>query len=82
MDLPDLKKLNKIIALCRKQGVETIDLNGIKITLGSPPVKAKNTKALKIESNVKDQEQAFQADGWDDLSEEDRLLWSSSGNAS
>ncbi len=33
MNLPDLKKLKAIIALCRKSGVETIEIEGIKITL-------------------------------------------------
>lgn len=33
MDLPDLKQLDKVIALCRKRGVKSIKIDNVEITL-------------------------------------------------
>jgi hypothetical protein len=35
----DLKKLSKLIALCRKTGVESLRVGDIELTLGSAPLK-------------------------------------------
>ncbi len=43
MDLPDLKKLNKLVALCRKQGIKVFELGEMKITLtDDAPQRARN----------------------------------------
>lgn len=33
MNLPDLKQLNKLIQLCRKQGVKVIKIDNMELTL-------------------------------------------------
>lgn len=33
----DLKQLSKVIDLCRKKGVDSIEFDGIKVTLGNQP---------------------------------------------
>jgi len=49
MDLPDLKKLKGIIALCRKTGVKTIKIDNIELTLSeeAPMSQYKASKASK-----------------------------------
>ncbi len=39
MTLPEIKQLDKIIALCRKRGVSEITVEGVTIKLGDAPVK-------------------------------------------
>lgn len=34
--LPNLKELDKLIALCRRRGISSIEFNGLKLTLGDP----------------------------------------------
>jgi hypothetical protein len=62
----DLKGLSKIIALCRKTGVSSLEVDGIKLTLSpSLPMKRSNKKT-NDEPKV---EKVF--------SDEDALFWSS-----
>lgn len=42
MKINDIKHLEQVIKLCRKQGVSTIEVDGIKLTL-APIVKPKQT---------------------------------------
>jgi hypothetical protein len=37
MDVKDLKDLEKLFKLCRKQGISEMDINGIKFKLGELP---------------------------------------------
>lgn len=37
MTISDLKELDKLLALCRKRGVESIEIDGIKIHLNDSP---------------------------------------------
>ncbi len=37
MDLPNLKDLAKVIALCRKEGVEEIQIGDVRVKLGDKP---------------------------------------------
>lgn len=73
MNLPDLKHLDKIIALCRRRGVSQITIDGVAIVLGDAP-----------ESTYKKKQKAAEAAPdtpieTDLLSEEALLFWSSSG---
>lgn len=80
MSLPDIKQLKKIIVLCRKTGVDSIEIDGVKITLGAKPA-----KTAKV---IKKTQPASQSDssGSDDietegLSELEALFWSSDPSA-
>lgn len=37
MVIKDLKELQKLIQLCRKEGIASIEIDNIKLTLGSKP---------------------------------------------
>lgn len=56
MNLPETKKLKQIVTLCRKMGVESIEIDGIKITLGAEPSKPirKQAKKVAVPDNGKD----------------------------
>lgn len=41
MDVKNLRDLDKIIVLCRKRGVETIEINGIKLSLSDEEPKSR-----------------------------------------
>jgi hypothetical protein len=49
MDLPDLKKLGKVIDLCRKKGIARFECAGIKFELGEEPT-PKLRRVIKAES--------------------------------
>lgn len=71
MNLPDLKQLKAIIALCRKSGVESIEIEGIKITLKDMPA---SSKPLKAKESPKDN--SSDSIESDDLTNEQLLNWS------
>lgn len=78
MSLPDLKELNKIIALCRKQGVKVIKIGEIELTLGEDtPKKPRGKNAVKAKTHEVQGE--VESEGWDSLPEEDKLFWSATG---
>lgn len=60
MELPSLKELNKIIRLCRKQGIKVFELGDLRITLTdtipATPSKSKDTavKASQQANTVPD----------------------------
>jgi hypothetical protein len=77
MNLPDLKQLDKVIALCRKRGVKSIKIDNVELTL-SEDAPAKQTRK---KSNTKEAEQvsatvdtAFESDS---PTEDELLFWSS-----
>lgn len=50
--LTDLKEVEKFLKLCRKQGVETVDFEGLKIKFGDLPSKASSERTEEeIESD-------------------------------
>lgn len=49
MTINSLKELNKLIALCRKTGVQSIKIDGIEMHLGAMPTKA---IVRQIDTNV------------------------------
>lgn len=50
MNLPDLKELSRVIALCRKQGVKSIKIDNVELTLHDvAPLPAKRTRKAKSE---------------------------------
>ncbi len=65
MKLESIKDLEAIIKLCRKQGVQTISIDGVSLSLGDVPQKAKNGATDISEPKVEDQP-----------SDEELLFWS------
>ena len=46
MKVDNLKDLQKLIQLCRKTGVEAIEVDGVKMNLGPAPFSQKQAKAV------------------------------------
>jgi hypothetical protein len=72
VQLPDLKALNKLIALCRKQGVKVIKLGDMELTLSDDaPVKTSKKQEFNHTQGEVDT---------DSLTDEQLLMWSSTPN--
>lgn len=78
-NLPDLKELDKLIALCRKRGITEIEFNGLRLTLGE--LKAKATRRSRSTSKSNDVGSQSQTDApiESDSPTHDELLYWSSG---
>ena len=63
----DLKELKTLIALCKKEGLKSIELNGIKIEF-NPYTPIKKTRKKKSESEEPIVEEQY--------TDEDILFWS------
>lgn len=48
MTINSLKELDKLIALCRKRGVNNIKIDNIELELGSAPIKTKSAQKLPV----------------------------------
>lgn len=72
MQIPDLKQLDKLIALCRKRGVKTVKIDNMELTLSDevpePPKTRKS--ATTAPQTIPD---TFQSDA---ISDEEMLFWS------
>ncbi len=88
MKVQNLKELQKVIQLCRKLGVEAIELDGIKMNLGPEP--RKSFKAPKVDQEVFPEE-SIKVPAFtpmpdkivtDELSEEQLMYYSSAGRES
>lgn len=64
MKVESIKQLEQVIKLCRKTGVNSIEIDGVKLMLGEAPA-----KPGVAETKVADETPAY--------TEEDYLLWSS-----
>lgn len=73
MELPDLKQLKAIIALCRKSGVAAIEINGIKLTLKDQDVAPRKPRG-KASAPVLTPDTAIRNE--DELTEEQLLFFS------
>lgn len=51
MIVDSLKDLEKLLKLCRKQGVQEIDIHGVKIKLGDLPIESTALAAAEESSN-------------------------------
>ena len=69
-EIKNLNDLSKIIDLCRKKGVESIEIQGIKLSLRDEAPKS-NYKKKQVEAGDPVIETPF--------SDEDALYWSSAG---
>ncbi len=78
-ELPSTKELNKIIALCRKQGIKSIKIGELELTLGDTVPAGKKPRG-KSAAKVNHGEQGeIETDGWENLSEEEQMFWSVGG---
>lgn len=79
MERPDLTYVQDLIKLCRKQGVTTIKLGGLELTLSeNTPAPAKPRGKSAKRANHGEQGD-IESDGWESLSDEEKLMWSSTG---
>lgn len=81
MTIDNLKDLEKIIRLCRKQGVITIKIDGIELTLGPAP--QKTYKPIDIAKDIPEASIKVPVPNFvqgpvetEELSEEQMLMWS------
>ncbi len=93
MEIKTQKDLENLIKMLRKQGVDIIKVDGIEMHLGKMPLKASNrSKAMSYiapEESIKipqyngpqAQEEPKDDIDTDDLSEEDLLFYSATGEA-
>lgn len=78
MELPDLKQLQSLIAVCRKSGVSEVEFNGMRLTFIPIEKKAPRGKTAKAKSATPDTGGLDPVtDGWDNLSEDQKIFWSS-----
>jgi hypothetical protein len=84
--IASLKDLQKLIALCRRTGVQSIRIDGIELHLGDIPYKAQRAsqvvtsdgpKVTFSPGNVTEETKITVASDWDLLSDEQRLFYSS-----
>lgn len=64
MTINNLKELQAIIKLCRKTGISAIEVDGVKLSLGTEPKKLKSEQSSEATTA---------------LTDEDMLYWSSAG---
>lgn len=72
MDVKTLRDLDKIISLCRKKGVKTLEISGIKFELGPEEPKSRYLKSKAKTSSD-------QIDAPNPYSDMDIAMWSSTG---
>jgi len=54
MTIPDIKKLEQLMKLCRKHGVETFNVGDISFTIGAAPIKpVRANTALELPPEAK-----------------------------
>lgn len=70
MKIESLKDLQAIVALCRKQGVAAIEIDGVKLTLGDEPTKRTYRKTAQLTEEAQPSAPT----------QEDLLFWSSRQN--
>lgn len=74
MELPDLKKLNKLITLCRKRGIKVIKIDNIELTLSEDaPAPIKANKKGKYEELPGEK---TMTDGWETLTPDQQMFYS------
>lgn len=74
MTLPDLKQLDKMIQLCKKRGVQSVEINGLKLVFAEEP--SKPTRSRKAKSTQGSGEVDDGKIESDSLTEQQLLMWS------
>ncbi len=81
MKLDSIRDLKRLIALCRKEGIEQIKLEGLELTFGSlpePKVKTSPKTVAPLATIVTEETPIHPLDG---LTEEQLLMWSVGADA-
>lgn len=65
MTITNIKELSKLIDLCRKKGIDSVEIDNIKLKLGRIEPKLSKDKTAELKALP-------------DLSDEDLLYWSAS----
>lgn len=73
MTLPDLKELDKLIALCRKRGISTIKLGEMELTLSEEAPKPTSRKPRNLSTELPITSAPYNSDS---PTEEELLYWS------
>lgn len=69
MTIKNLKELEAAIKLCRKHGVDTMEIGNIKLCLGDAPVEPAKASELKTEDSDTKEDNG--------VTDEQMLFWSS-----
>lgn len=79
-NLPTAKELKKLAAACRKAGITHFKQGDLELTISeeAPANVRKNGRLAAVSANSVQSDQ-IETDGWDSLSEEDKLFWSAGG---
>lgn len=73
MKIESLKDLKALIKFCRKSGIKSIEVDGVKLDLGDEPQTPKQAKQLSNSELQPDETQE------DELTYEQMLFWSAQG---
>lgn len=77
MTLPTAKELKKLAAACRKAGITHFKQGDLELDIAEElPKKPRKASHASIEST---QPSNIESDGWDTLTEEEKLFWSVGG---
>lgn len=68
MKIDSLEQIEALVKLCRKAGVSSIEVDGVKLTISEQPKRARKAKAEQAQGDV----------DVNTLSEQDLLFWSAS----
>lgn len=74
MALPTPKELKKLADACRKAGITHFKSGDIEFTLSEAPLVHKASK--KLPNVPVQQHEEIESEGWDGLSNEEKLFWS------
>jgi hypothetical protein len=83
--LESLKDLDKLLVLCNKRGVKTMKIDNLEFHL-EPDLVAPSVPTSKKQAKEAPEVQGFNdpgkiiADGWDTLTEEQKLFYSAQGH--
>lgn len=77
MNLPDLKQLDRVIALCRKRGVKSIKIDNVELILNeeAPTQTKRKRKAVPLDQLPTSEDSSFDSD----MPSEMELLFASAG---
>lgn len=70
MKISSIKDLEQVIKLCRRTGVEAIEIDGVKLSLGTPPQRITRKSSESQDNSL---------DSAPEYSDEQLLMWSSNG---
>lgn len=70
MKIDNIKDLQALVKMCRKTGIKSIEVDGVKLQLGDEPISKKRNAAIETDKIEVDKQ----------YSEEELMFWSSQPN--